>query len=121
MAGSIFAGCSETPGKIVWIKGKKFKAYNASTSYTEKKKHFSFLKQELEKHYIKQIEGVESVVPYKGSLAKIIEKYVANIRSGLSYSGATNIPDLWKRAKFTQITSLGLKESQSHDVLLYNS
>ncbi|WKZ25908.1 MAG: IMP dehydrogenase [bacterium] len=121
MAGSIFAGCDESPGKIVKIKGKKFKVYNASTSMAEKKRHFLFNKKEVESHYIKQIEGVESIVPYKGSLSSLVERYVANIRSGLSYSGAENINKLWQNSKFVRITSQGLKESGSHDVLLYNT
>lgn len=121
MAGSIFAGCDEAPGKIVKIEGKKYKVYNASTSLTEKKKHFFFNKKEIESHYTKQIEGVESVVPYKGSLSSIVEKYAANIRSGFSYSGAIDINSMWKNASFVRMTSRGLHESGSHDVLLYNN
>ena len=121
MAGSIFAGTDEAPGKMVKINGVKYKVYNASTSLAEKKKHSIFNRREVEKHYVKQIEGVESVVPYKGSLSNLIEKYSANIRSGFSYSGAKNIIELWKNAKFVRITTMGVKESGSHDVLLYKS
>lgn len=121
MAGSIFAGTDEAPGKMVKINGVKYKVYNASTSLAEKKKHSIFNRSEVEKHYVKQIEGVESVVPYKGSLSDLIEKYSANIRSGFSYSGAKNIIELWKNAKFVRITTMGVKESGSHDVLLYKS
>lgn len=121
MAGSIFAGTDEAPGKMVKKDGVKYKVYNASTSLAEKTKHSIFNRNEVEKHYVKQIEGVESIVPYKGALSKLIEKYTANIRSGLSYSGAIDIQTLWKRAKFVRITSRGLRESGAHDVLLYNA
>lgn len=120
MAGSIFAGCDESPGKMIRKNGIKYKIYNASTSLAEKKKHSIFNHSEVEKHYVKQIEGVESIVLYKGALANLIEKYSANIRSGFSYSGAENITELWKRARFIRITSQGLRESGLHDVLLYN-
>lgn len=121
MAGSIFAGCDEAPGKMIKKDGVKYKVYNASTSLAEKKKHFLFNKSEVEEHYIKQIEGVESIVPYRGTLASLVEKYSANIRSGFSYSGAKDIIDLWNKASFVRITTMGVKESGSHDVLLYKT
>jgi len=118
MAGSLFAGTDEAPGKIVKIEGAAYKNYNASTSLTEKKNHVEKDKNEFEKSYIKQIEGVESIVPYKGALKPIIEKMISNMRSGFSYSGAKNIEDLWKKAKFIQITAMGRRESEAHDVIL---
>ncbi|MDO8341031.1 MAG: IMP dehydrogenase, partial [Candidatus Woesebacteria bacterium] len=101
--------------------GKKFKVYNASTSLTEKVNHSKLNKDEVEIHYIKQIEGVESIVPYKGPLKDIVERITANLRSGFSYSGAKDINYLWKNSSFVQITPQGLRESGAHDVLLYNT
>ncbi len=121
MAGSIFAGTDEAPGKLVKKDGAIFKIYNASTSLAEKTKHTNVNTAETEKHYVKQIEGVESIVPYKGALSDLVEKYLASIRSGFSYSGAKEIELLWKNAKFIRMTAQGLKESGSHDVLLYNA
>lgn len=119
MAGSIFAGLDESPGKIVKKDGLTFKVYNASTSLTEKNKHLIKNGNNIQNHYTKQIEGVESFVPYKGKLKDLIDRYAANIRSGLSYSGATNIEDLWNKANFVRITQMGMRESGAHDVLLY--
>ena len=121
MAGSIFAGCDEAPGELIMRDGEKFKVYNASTSLTEKTKHSKLNDKETEKHYIKQIEGVESIVHYKGSLLSVIDRLTANIRSGFSYSGANDIYSLWKKAKFVRMTEMGVRESGSHDVLLYNT
>jgi len=120
MAGSIFAGTDEAPGKLVIIEGKKYKTYNASTSLAEKLRHTKYNKGEIETHYTKQIEGVESIVPHKGPLKDLIDKYTANLRSGLSYSGAKNIEELWEKASFVRITQMGKVESGAHDVLLYN-
>jgi IMP dehydrogenase len=118
MAGSLFAGTDEAPGSIVKKDGQTFKNYNASTSLTEKKSHVEKDKHEFEKNYTKQIEGVESLVPYKGPLTPIIEKIAANLRSGFSYSGARDTAALWKKARFIQITSMGRRESGAHDVIL---
>ncbi len=118
MAGGIFAGCDEAPGKLIKKDDKKYKVYNASTSLTEKEKNSLFNKMDSEAHSIKQIEGVESIVPYKGSLLALTEKLSANIRSGFSYSGANDINSLWKNVKFVQITTQGVVESGPHNVIL---
>lgn len=108
MAGNIFAGCDEAPGKLVNKDGKKYKVYNASTSLAEK------TKQESNSH----IEGIESLVLYKGSLLKLVEKLTANIRSGFSYSGAIDINELWKNAKFVRVSPMGKLENGWHDVIM---
>lgn len=120
MAGSQLAGTDEAPGKKLIIKGKIFKNYYASTSYLEKKNHLKTNGKGLSQNYVKYIEGVESLVPYKGPVTDIIEKMVANIRSGFSYCGAKDISSLWKKARFIRITSQGLRESGAHDVIIYS-
>ena len=117
MLGNLIAGTDESPGKKIKANGKWFKSYNASTSRAEKKNHVKTNGDEFEKHYIKQIEGIESLVSYKGPLVGVIENLISGARSGLSYSGSNNIPELWNRGKFIQITNLGLKESLPHDVI----
>jgi len=116
--GSQFAGTDEAPGKKIEKDGRYFKVYNASTSPTEKKNHMQNGGEKLGKNYTKQIEGVESMVKYSGSLSLLLEKMVANIRSGLSYSGARNIQEFWKKAQFIRITSLGKAENGIHNVIL---
>lgn len=118
MLGNMLAGTDEAPGAKKEINGKWFKTYNASTSLAEKKNHIKMNKSEYGTDYVKQIEGVESLVPYKGALNDLVEKYAANIRSGLSYSGARDIKTFWKRAKFIQITSMGMIESGAHNVFV---
>ncbi|MBI3396930.1 guanosine monophosphate reductase [Candidatus Woesebacteria bacterium] len=117
VGGFIFAGSEETPGELIEIKEKLFKKYNGSASFAEKTKHTKLIKDEVNSNYVKQVEGVESFVAYKGPLKNVVEKLLAGIRSGLSYGGAKNIPDFWSKAKFVRITPGGLKESNVHDVL----
>lgn len=118
MAGNIFAGTDEAPGKIVKIDGKLYKTYNGSTSLAEKMSHIENKADKFNTNYQKQVEGVESRVLVKGPVQNVLEKYQHNIQSGLSYSGAKNIQSLWKKAKFIQITQMGRIESGAHDVVL---
>ena len=117
MAGAQFAGTDEAPGEKVTIKGNIYKKYYASTSFEEKKEHIKNNGKELSKDYAKHIEGVESLVRYKGPVKVIVEKISANIRSGFSYCGSKNINSLWKRATFIRISEMGLRESGPHDVI----
>ncbi len=117
--GSQLAGCNESAGRLVEIEGKMYKEYKASTSLEEKRKHLLSL-EGPNKNYLKHIEGVKSFVPLKGPLETIIERMVANIRSGFSYCGARNIQELWQKAQFIQITPQGLRESGAHDILIKN-
>ncbi len=116
--GSLFAGTDESPGTILEIEGKLYKEYNGSTSRTEKLRQLKKDASGKENHFITHVEGVESLVPYKGSVINIVETLLAGVRSGMSYSGALTVEELWEKAEFVQITAAGLRESQSHDVIL---
>lgn len=118
MMGNQFAGTDKAPGKLVTIKGKKYKQYHGSTSLREKNNHLRVSGHGLSKNYAKQIEGVGGLVPFKGSLVEVVETMAANLRSGFSYSGAKDIGQLWKNAKFVRITSQGKKESGAHDLII---
>lgn len=109
MIGSLIAGCEEAPSSVILGKdGLKYKVFRGSASYGSKKEFFN--KTEY-------IEGVETLVRYKGHLVEIIEGLVQGIKSGLSYSGANNLSELREKAKFVQITPAGLKESLPHGLL----
>ena len=119
MFGSIFAGTEETPGPILYRKGKQFKQYHGSTSYLA-----NVIKKEREskdkvKEHLKDafVEGVESLVPFKGPVSMVINQYMKGLMSGMSYCGASNIKEMWKKAEFVKITQAGKIESGSHDVL----
>lgn len=65
-------------------------------------------------------EGVEGLVPIKGSLKELVEQAIGGIRSGMYYVGARTIKELWQKARFIQITQASLRESHPHSVLITN-
>lgn len=115
--GSLLAGTDEAPGKIIQKDGVFYKEYNASTSKKEKSRQIEKFPNGKKPHFSLHVEGVEAMVPYKGPVKNVLEELCAGVRSGFSYSGAKNIKELWKKAKFIQITPQGLRESMAHDVI----
>ncbi len=63
-------------------------------------------------------EGVEAMVPYKGSVVDILKQLTGGVRSGLSYCGAHTIPQMQENAEFIKMSRAGFAESQPHDVSL---
>ena len=65
-------------------------------------------------------EGVEAQVPYRGKVRDIIHQLCGGLASGISYCGATTIPEMQRNASFVRITGAGKRESGSHDVEVIN-
>ena len=62
-------------------------------------------------------EGIVGRVPFKGTLSEVMHQFIGGLRAGMGYVGASNIEEL-KQAKFTVITSAGVRESHPHDVTI---
>ena len=66
------------------------------------------------------VEGVDSYVPYAGSLKDGVAGSLAKVKSTMCNCGALTIPELQKKAKITLISATSLVEGGAHDVLLKN-
>ncbi len=120
MVGTLLAGTDEAPGNIVTKNGKKYKVTRGMASLganaARRVKDNPLDEKVLEelKEYV--AEGVEALVPYRGKAEEVLNQLVGGLRSGMSYTGANNILEMKKKARFVQITSAGVKESGAHDV-----
>ena len=63
-------------------------------------------------------EGVDSYVPYAGSLRDNLDITLGKIRSTMCNCGSQNIPDFQKTAKLTRVSATSLVEGSAHDVIL---
>jgi len=115
MIGSLFAGTDESPGEKVIYQGRAFKEYRGMGSEGAMKEGSSD-RYFQEGHGKFVPEGVEGLVPYKGSVRDIVFQLVGGIRSGMGYVGAKNLKELKEKAKFIRISFSALKESHVHDV-----
>ena len=120
MVGSLFAGTDESPGEIVLYQNRSYKVYRGMGSLGAMRAGSSDrYSQEGELVAGKLVpEGIEGIVPYKGSIEVMIPQLTGGLRAGMGYCGCRNIPELKTRTRFIRITSFGLKESHVHDVLV---
>lgn len=120
MVGSLFGGTDESPGKTLVKNGKKFKMYRGMASFYASlgRKYREEGPQVVDSDDLNDYvpEGVEAMVPYKGSVVEIVRQLAGGLRSGLSYCGAKTIAEMQKNAEFIKMTSAGFIESQPHDV-----
>ncbi|WP_244615924.1 IMP dehydrogenase [Stackebrandtia albiflava] len=123
MLGQLFAGCEESPGDLVFINGKQFKAYRGMGSLGAMQsrgdaKSYSKDRYFQEGNTNEKLvpEGVEGQVPYRGTLAQVMYQLVGGLRIAMGYAGAGTIDALHERGRLVRITAAGLKESHPHDI-----
>ncbi len=120
MVGSLFAGTDESPGETVLYQNRSYKVYRGMGSLEAMKAGSRDRYGQEGTFYEGKLvpEGIEGMVPYKGSVEVMIPQLTGGLRAGMGYCGCRNIAELKKRARFIRITSFGLKESHVHDVLV---
>ncbi len=133
MLGSLFAGAEEAPGEVIAINGVKYKSYrgmgskealekrHATDRYSAQTKENTTTPASGHPSSPKEgklhvVEGVAGKVPYRGTVADIVEQLVGGIKSGMGYIGAKTVEEMPKQARFIQITNAGLKESHPHSL-----
>jgi IMP dehydrogenase len=121
MVGSMLGGTDESPGTVLTKNGKRFKVYRGMASLAasigrKTKETGSFSFDDDLNDYV--AEGVEAMVPYKGTVVDILKQLSGGVRSGLSYCGAHTITQMQENAEFIKMSRAGFAESQPHDVSL---
>ncbi|MFP4051106.1 MAG: IMP dehydrogenase [Thermoplasmata archaeon] len=116
MLGNMLAGTEEAPGRIVFRGGRKYKEYRgmASIAALEKREKNRYNQDfESREEYIP--EGVEGLVPYKGSVSEVVYQMIGGIQSSMGHLGAENIKEM-RNAELYKITEGGKRESHPHNV-----
>lgn len=119
MLGSLLAALEEAPGEVVLYEGRSFKEYRGMGSLGAMQGYGKDRYGSGQGKSGKLVpEGVEGMVPYRGSLGDFIYQLVGGLRSGMGYAGAGNLEDLKTKTRFTRITSAGLIESHPHSITI---
>lgn len=119
MIGSLLAGTEESPGRTVVRGGGRYKVYRgmASTGAAEARRHRETSEDVLDELAAAVVpEGVEAVVPFRGSTSDVLYQQVGGLRSGMSYLDARTLAELRAHARFIRMTDAGRSESRPHDL-----
>lgn len=98
MFGRVLAGTEESPGEVLKYNNQRWKKYCGSASFAVKQDN---------KNYI---EGEESLVPYKGNVAKLIKEYREGLQSSMSYLNSKTLDEYKENASFVRLTSHSFDE-----------
>jgi IMP dehydrogenase len=123
MLGNLMAGTREAPGRLITIKGRRYKQYRGMGSLgamaggESSDRYFQENRRELGKTKFVP-EGVEGAIPYRGTTSDTLYQLVGGLRSSMGYCGANTIREMRENARFIRVTSSGMTESHPHDILI---
>jgi len=115
MLGRYFARFDESPTNKVKIGGNFMKEYWGEGSARARNWQRYDLGGEKKLSFE---EGVDSYVPYAGSLKDNVGMTLSKVRSTMCNCGALSIPELQKKAKITLVSATSIVEGGAHDVVL---
>ena len=117
MLGSILAGMDESPGEFILFEGRQYKSYRGmgSLGAMQEGDGSRYFQNDIEAKKLVP-EGIEGIVPYRGSVKNTIHQLMGGLRSSMGYCGGKNIANFQKKAEFIQSTQAGVKESHPHEV-----
>ena len=115
MLGRYFARFDESPTSRVLINGSYMKEYWGEGSARARNWQRYDMGGAAKLSFV---EGVDSYVPYAGSLAENVSMTLSKIRSTMCNCGVLNIPELRQNARLTLVSSVSIVEGGAHDVLL---
>lgn len=119
MLGSLLAGLEESPGELVLYEGRQYKTYRGMGSLGAMQGFGRDRYGTGQSGPGKLVpEGVEGMVPYKGTLGDFVYQLAGGLRSGMGYAGAKCLDDLRHNTRLTRITGAGLIESHPHSITI---
>jgi IMP dehydrogenase len=123
MLGNLMAGTREAPGRLITIKGRRYKQYRGMGSLgamaggESSDRYFQENHRELGKTKFVP-EGVEGAIPYRGPTSDTLYQLVGGLHSSMGYCGANNIREMRENSRFIRVTQSGMTESHPHDILI---
>ena len=118
MLGRYFARFDESPTQKVLINGNYMKEYwgEGSARARNWQRYDMGGAQKLS-----FVEGVDSYVPYAGSLHDNLQVTLSKIKSTMCNCGALTIDELQDKARLTLVSSVSIVEGGAHDVVVKNN
>lgn len=119
MIGSMLAGTKESPGEVEQTSRGLAKRVRGMASREAVERRAERHGAELDDEYFEQRapEGVEGLVPYKGSATQLVQQLMAGLKSSMSYLDARDLSAFRANASFIRVTPAGVLENSPHSAL----
>lgn len=118
MLGRYFARFDESPTKRLMVNGTYVKEYWGEGS--NRARNWQRY-QEGDKNSLVFEEGVDSYVPYAGSLKENLEATLAKIKSTMCSCGSLTIQEFQSKARLVLVSATSIVEGSAHDVIAKES
>ena len=118
MLGRYFARFEESPTNKIAINGNYYKEYWGEGSNRARNWQRYDLGGDKKLSFE---EGVDSYVPYAGTLKDNVNLSLSKVKSTMCNCGALTIPELQQKAKLTLVSSTSIIEGGAHDVIQKNA
>ena len=118
MLGRYFARFDESPTSRVNVNGQYMKEYWGEGSARAR----NWQRYDLGgAQKLSFVEGVDSYVPYAGSLKDGVNGTLYKVKSTMCNCGALSIPELQEKARLTLVSATSIVEGGAHDVVVKDS
>ena len=118
MLGRYFSRFEESPTNKIMIKGSYYKEYWGEGS--NRARNWQRYDHGGKKTYLAFEEGVDSYVPYAGTLKDNVNTTLLKVKSTMCNCGALTISELREKARLTVVSSTSIVEGGAHDVIIKN-
>jgi len=119
MLGSILAGTSESPGEKIIHEGRQYVIYRGMGSLAAMKEGQGSRQRYGQDNVDDEDltpQGIEGIVPYTGSVKKVMTQFCGGLKSSLGYCGTKTIDQLKKEGILYRVSNAGVREAHPHDV-----
>ncbi len=117
MMGSVLAGTEESPGEKIIYEGRQFVIYRGMGSLDAmKSREGSRQRYGLSNDDDLVPQGIEGMVPFAGTVNKVMKQYCGGLQASLGYCGTRNIAALKKSGQFVRVSGAGAIEAHAHDI-----
>lgn len=111
MLGSMFAGCEEAEGEVIYIDNKPHKQFYGMSSNLAQERHFGGRRPSSTS------EGREKYIPVVGTLDSILDDIEGGIKSLMCYIGARKLKNIPKNCTFYKVRhQLNMKFANCKDI-----
>ena len=119
MLGSILASTEESPGEKIIHEGRQYVVYRGMGSLAAMKDGLGS-RQRYGQDNVSDDDltpqGIEGIVPYTGTVKKVMTQFCGGLKASLGYCGSRTIEELKRDGVLYRVSGAGVREAHPHDV-----